>query len=115
MYNSYYSSGAYSGGYGSGYYSSRPKKFPTGKPGKILHVRILNRKMSPRQLFGTPMVVSVPREATYSELLEKVILILFILICFILLFGFPLFFISLSFLPRLSGSSKNTSTPVTPM
>ena len=57
--------------YGSAH-TNRPKRYPTGKPGKIVHIRVMQRKLSSRQLFALPFLISVPRNYTYRQLYRAV-------------------------------------------
>ena len=70
--SSYYNSSYYGAG---GYYNShsnKPKRYPAGKPGKIVHIRVMQRKLASRQLFALPFVLSVPRDYTYRQLYRAV-------------------------------------------
>ena len=75
-YNSLYSSYNYSSTYGySSYYGSsynKPKGYPTGKPGKIVHIRVMQRKYPSRQLFALPFLLSVPKDYNYRQLYRSV-------------------------------------------
>ena len=68
---------------GGGSMYNRPKRFPAGTPGHILHVRVIQRKINIHKLYSIPTVCSVPKTVTYRELYKKVSFILNILFYFI--------------------------------
>jgi hypothetical protein len=68
-----YGSSYYGSGYGYSSYSNKPKRYPSGKPGKIVHIRVMQRKLASRQLFALPFILSIPRDATYREIYRAVL------------------------------------------